>query len=105
MPSKMSKFFGAAHKLYQSCSQLCSLHAGDNEDMLILYMTIFNNMALVENELGLRDGLQGTMTTLRQVVGHVVSMNGISPSPYLETISQVQLNAITVSAQSPAPAA
>ena len=105
METKMTKFFDAALRLYESAIQLCALHTGNNQDMLVLYIAMVNNVSLIQNELANLGALQGTMSTLRKVLHDVMGRNVVRSAVDLDILNQVQLNALTVNLSAPASAA
>ena len=105
MVSKSTKYFEAALRLYPSCAQLCIMHGGTNEDMLVLYMAVANNMVLIQNELVRLQDLQSTVTTLKRVMNLVSSRNQTMSIPNMDAVNEFQLNLMTVNALAPASAA
>lgn len=105
LETNCAKYYDAAFKLYENCAQLCLVHGGNNEEILVLYLGVANNVALIQNELVHLEALQDTVTTLRSVLDYLSERDqNMSPS-HTEVINEFQLNLMTVNAKSPASAA
>ena len=105
MVSKSTKYFEAALRLYPRCAQLCLMHGGTNEDMLVLYMAVANNMALIQNELVRLQELETTVSTLKRTVDLVSARNQTLSIANMDAVNEFQLNLMTVNALAPASAA